>query len=256
SRSPLPASRTLNRRSRNRPRRSGTSPTTSILPGPAPCGRERAGTKWSPRCSRRSTPAPPTPPTWTGWSISRCCTMRSTSPGNSPGSSRCGTTPTHVRCPAGPWIRPRCGSPRTRSRSSPRGSFLGALGSDDLWEAFGRIGIRAIHTGPVKLAGGLSGWSQTPSIDGHFDRISMAIDPLFGTEDEFRAMQEVAVRHGGTIIDDIVPGHTGRGADFLLAQMNHSDYPGIYHMVSIPEEAWHLLPEVPEGMDSVNLSPE
>ena len=136
------------------------------------------------------------------------------------------------------------------------GSFLGALGSDDLWEAFGRIGIRAIHTGPVKLAGGLSGWSQTPSIDGHFDRISMAIDPLFGTEDEFRAMQEVAVRHGGTIIDDIVPGHTGKGADFLLAQMNHSDYPGIYHMVSIPEEAWHLLPEVPEGMDSVNLSPE
>src|SRR5699024_5877693 len=69
-------------------------------------------------------------------------------------------------------------------------------------------------------------------------------------------MQEVAVRHGGTIIDDIVPGHTGKGADFLLAQMNHSDYPGIYHMVSIPEEAWHLLPEVPEGMDSVNLSPE
>lgn len=38
--------------------------------------------------------------------------------------------------------------------------------------------------------------------------------------------------------------------------MNYKDYPGIYHMVDIPEEAWHLLPDVPEGADSVNLSPE
>ncbi|HLS02598.1 MAG TPA: alpha-amylase family glycosyl hydrolase, partial [Beutenbergiaceae bacterium] len=135
-------------------------------------------------------------------------------------------------------------------------SFLSALGSKDLWEVFRRIGIRAIHTGPVKLAGGLDGWSLTPSIDGHFDRISMAIDPLFGSEDEFRRMQQTAETHGGVIIDDVIPGHTGKGADFRLAAMNHSDYPGIYHMVSIPEEAWHLLPEVPEGKDSVNLSPQ
>ncbi len=30
--------------------------------------------------------------------------------------------------------------------------------------------------------------STTPSVDGHFDRISTQIDPAFGTEDEFRAM--------------------------------------------------------------------
>lgn len=135
-------------------------------------------------------------------------------------------------------------------------SFLSALGDPAMWEAFSQIGIRAIHTGPVKLAGGISGWSQTPSVDGHFDRISMAIDPVFGTEDEFRRMCEVAADHGGTIIDDIVPGHTGKGADFRLAEMNFRDYPGIYHMVDIPEEDWHLLPEVPEGQDSVNLSPD
>lgn len=134
-------------------------------------------------------------------------------------------------------------------------SFLAALGSHDLWEVFRHIGIKAVHTGPVKLAGGLDGWSHTPSIDGHFDRISMAIDPLFGNEDEFRSMQQTAENHGGIIIDDIIPGHTGKGADFRLATMNHSDYPGIYHMVSIPKEAWHMLPEVPEGKDSVNLSP-
>jgi maltose alpha-D-glucosyltransferase/alpha-amylase len=135
-------------------------------------------------------------------------------------------------------------------------SFLSALGDPGMWEAFSEIGIRAIHTGPVKLAGGISGWSQTPSVDGHFDRISMAIDPVFGTEDEFRSMCQVAADHGGTIIDDIVPGHTGKGADFRLAEMNFRDYPGIYHMIDIPEEDWHLLPDVPDGQDSVNLSPD
>lgn len=138
----------------------------------------------------------------------------------------------------------------------PGQSFLDALGDEKMWEAFRDIGIRAIHTGPVKLAGGISGWMQTPSVDGHFDRISMAIDPVFGDEDEFRRMCEVAADHGGTIIDDIVPGHTGKGADFRLAEMNFRDYPGIYHMVDIPEEDWHLLPDVPEGQDSVNLSPD
>ena len=135
-------------------------------------------------------------------------------------------------------------------------TFLAALGSEELWAAFARIGIDALHTGPVKLAGGIDGWHATPSVDGHFDRISMAMDPMFGTEDEFRSLCQTAARHGGTIIDDIVPGHTGKGADFRLAELNYRDYPGIYHMVDIPEEAWHLLPDVPEGRDSVNLSPE
>jgi trehalose synthase len=35
--------------------------------------------------------------------------------------------------------------------------------------------------------------------------------------------------------------------------MKVGDYPGIYHMVEIPPEDWHLLPEVPPGRDSVNL---
>ena len=108
----------------------------------------------------------------------------------------------------------------------------------------------------MKLAGGISGWDLTPSIDGHFDRISMAIDPIFGTEDEFRAMCETAAKHRGTVIDDIIPGHTGKGADFRLAELNYRDYPGIYHMIDIPQEAWGLLPDVPAGADAVNLSPE
>ena len=139
--------------------------------------------------------------------------------------------------------------------TKPGQSFLGALGSPELWEAFEAIGVEALHTGPLKLAGGLSGWEPTPSVDGNFDRISMQIDPAFGTEDEFRDLCATAARAGGTIIDDIVPGHTGKGADFRLAELNHLDYPGIYHMVAIPPQAWDLLPDVPPGRDSVNLSP-
>ena len=140
--------------------------------------------------------------------------------------------------------------------TAPGESFLGALGDENLWKAFQQIGVEAIHTGPVKRAGGLNGWDPTPSVDGHFDRISMAIDPLFGTEEQFRTMCEVAASHGGVVIDDIVPGHTGKGADFRLAEMNHRDYPGIYHMIDIPEADWHLLPDVPAGEDSVNIDVE
>ena len=135
-------------------------------------------------------------------------------------------------------------------------SFLRALADEELWRAFAAIGVDAVHTGPVKRAGGISGWDVTPSVDGNFDRISTRIDSAFGTEAEFQSMCQVAAAYGGTIIDDIVPGHTGKGADFRLAEMKVGDYPGIYHMVEIPPADWHLLPAVPSEEDSVNLDPE
>jgi trehalose synthase len=135
----------------------------------------------------------------------------------------------------------------------PGDSYLATLGDESLWAAFEAIGIQAVHTGPVKRAGGITGWTETASVDGHFDRISTQIDPAFGTEDEFRRLVDSADRHNGIIIDDIVPGHTGKGADFRLAEMAYKDYPGVYHMMEIPEEDWELLPQVPDGRDAVNL---
>ena len=140
--------------------------------------------------------------------------------------------------------------------TKPGLSFLGTLGDEDLWRVFEVIGISAVHTGPLKRAGGVFGREVTPSVDGHFDRISTQIDEVFGTEVEFRRLCEVAAAHGGIVIDDIVPGHTGKGADFRLAEMKVGDYPGIYHMVEIPPEDWGLLPEVSPGRDSVNLDSE
>ena len=70
-------------------------------------------------------------------------------------------------------------------------------------------------------------------------------------------MCEVAAGHGGMVIDDIVPGHTGKGADFRLAEMKVGDYPrDLPHGGDRPPKDWHLLPKVPKGRDSVNLDPE
>jgi hypothetical protein len=46
---------------------------------------------------------------------------------------------------------------------------------------------------------------------------------------------------------------TGKGADFRLAEIGYAEYPGMYHMVAIDPQEWDLLPDVPAGVDSVNL---
>jgi trehalose synthase len=134
-------------------------------------------------------------------------------------------------------------------------SVLGTLGDSGLWRALSTIGIQGLHPGPTKRAGGLHGREYTPSIDGNFDRIGLEIDPKFGSTEEFIALSRTAAATNAIIIDDVVPAHSGKGADFRLAEMAYEDYPGIYHMVEIKKTDWELLPEVPAGRDSVNLSP-
>lgn len=135
------------------------------------------------------------------------------------------------------------------------GTVLEALGDEALWQALSKIGIQGIHNGPLKKSGGLKGTHHTPTIDGNFDRISFEIDPELGTEAQLQALTRMAAAHNAVIIDDVIPSHTGKGADFRLAEMAYEDYPGLYHMVEIREEDWALLPDVAEGRDAQNLSP-
>ena len=136
----------------------------------------------------------------------------------------------------------------------PEESVLFTLGEPGLWRALAEIGVKGVHTGPMKRSGGITGREYTPSIDGNFDRISTDIDPAFGTLDEFLRMTANATANGAIVIDDIIPGHTGKGADFRLAELGYGDYPGMYHIVEIRREHWELLPPVPPGRDSVNLA--
>jgi trehalose synthase len=145
--------------------------------------------------------------------------------------------------------------PASTVAATPGASVLTTLADERLWSAFQAIGIQAIHTGPMKRSGGISGTNYTPSVDGNFDRISFDIDPTFGTEDQYKGMVQSARSHGALVIGDVIPGHTGKGADFLLAERAVGDYPGIYHMVRVDPADWGLLPPVPAGHNSVNLSP-
>lgn len=138
----------------------------------------------------------------------------------------------------------------------PGESVLHTLGNERLWKILEAIGIQGIHTGPMKRAGSVRNRELTPTIDGYFDRISLDIDPAFGSEEEYTAMSKTTAAYHAVVIDDIIPAHTGKGADFRLAERAYKDYPGLYHMVEIRAEDWELLPAIPEGRDSVNLLPE
>lgn len=138
------------------------------------------------------------------------------------------------------WLLDYPGSVITR----PGKSVIATWGEPELWRALEQIGIDLLHTGPVKEAGGIRDREHTPSIDGWFDPISIEIDPDLGTDDEYRAMVRTAGRHGGSVAGDLVPLHTGTGADFRLAQRAYKDYPGMYTMVEIRQEDWGLLPKV------------
>jgi trehalose synthase len=145
--------------------------------------------------------------------------------------------------------------PASTIAAAPGTSVLATLADERLWRAFRAIGIQGIHTGPMKRSGGVTGVDYTPSVDGNFDRISMEIDPAFGTEAQYKSLVAVARAHGAVVIGDVIPGHTGKGPDFRLAERDYADYPGIYHMVRIAPADWGLLPPVPAGRDAVNLSP-
>ena len=138
----------------------------------------------------------------------------------------------------------------------PGRSVLQTLGSEALLSTLHKIGIEGIHTGPMKRAGGITGRQYTPSIDGLFDRIEFAVDPLFGTDEQYLRMSRKARRFNILFIGDLVPAHSGKGADFRLAERAYKNYEGLYVMVEIPRKDWGLLGAVPPGADCVNLNAE
>src|SRR5581483_10713658 len=123
-------------------------------------------------------------------------------------------------------------------------SIFATWADPERWKALQSIGVELLHTGPVKRAGAVVGRKFTPTIDGWFDPISLETDPEMGTEEEFRRVVGEAKQHGALVATGLVPLHTGKGADFRLAQRAYRDYPGMYTMVEIRKEDWGLLPKV------------
>ena len=130
------------------------------------------------------------------------------------------------------------------------------LAEEQLWEALSSIGIKAIHTNPMQTSGGIVKKQYTPTVDGGYDPIMFKIAKQFGTKTEYKNVVKTAKKFNGIIVGSIIPGHTGLGADFRLAELNYGDYPGIYSMVEINKEDWHLLPDVTNRWKTVYLDRE
>ena len=148
---------------------------------------------------------------------------------------------------------------------------LATLSDPALWTCFADLGIRAVHTGPIMKAGGFdSNGTPYASIDGWFDPVALDIDAGLGTEADYRRLRAMAEqttndrgqRLDGVVIGDIVPGHTGMGADFHLALQGVDHYPGLYVLARVDQvlaqsgdnpdgltaqEAAGLTADVPEG---------
>ncbi len=130
------------------------------------------------------------------------------------------------------------------------------LAEEKLWSALSSIGIKAIHTNPMQTAGGIVKRHYTPSVDGGYDPIMYKVTSQFGTKAEYKNFVETAKKYGGIVAGSIIPGHTGLGADFRLAERNYGDYPGIYSMVEIKKEDWSILPDVPNQWHTVYVCRE
>jgi maltose alpha-D-glucosyltransferase/alpha-amylase len=141
--------------------------------------------------------------------------------------------------------------------TAPGESVIATWSDPKFWDVMRDIGVELLHTNPVQRAGGLTDDGQyTPTIDGWFDRVSLEIDPQLGTEQEYRDMVQVAAEHGASIGGDLVPLHTGLGADFQLATKAYKDYPGVYSMVEINQADWSTLPAVPANARTALVSKE
>jgi trehalose synthase len=109
--------------------------------------------------------------------------------------------------------------PASTIAAAPGSSVLATLADERLWRCFQAIGVQGIHTGPMKRSGGVQDLAYTPSVDGNFDRISFEIDPAFGTQAQYRDLVAAAHEHGAIVIGDVIPGHTGKGADFRACRL-------------------------------------
>jgi maltose alpha-D-glucosyltransferase/alpha-amylase len=141
---------------------------------------------------------------------------------------------------AGVWLLDYPGSVIPRRGQS----VLATWADPERWRALQSLGIELLHIGPVKRAGAIVGRKYTPTTDGWFDPIGLEVDPDLGTEEELRRVVREARRHGALLACGLVPLHTGKGADFRLAQRAYRDYPGLYTMVEVRKEDWGLLPAV------------
>lgn len=131
----------------------------------------------------------------------------------------------------------------TVTNMSDNQSVLDVFSDPELLEILSNIGIKVIHTNPMQQAGSLSeDLNYHSTIDGGYDRINYSIDQNYGTNQDYKKFVDNAAEFDICVAGDVVPGHTGLGADFILALLNYAEYPSLFVMQEIDPIDWCLLP--------------
>lgn len=118
-------------------------------------------------------------------------------------------------------------------------SVLATLANEQLWDALAQMGIQAVELKNLKLESGTL--------------VSLNFNPKWGTDEEYAALAEAAMRRKIHLIGALIGASTTKGADFALALKNYRDYPGLYSLIEIEAKDWPLLPNVAPKAFSANV---
>ena len=137
---------------------------------------------------------------------------------------------------------------------SGRDSFFVALGRSGVAGSLRGLGVHGLFlTGCADTGDDWAG--RSPARHLGEDGTNLSFGRTAGTREDYdrllSALSGAGLLAGGTLL----PAHTGMGADFSLAVRAVRDYPGLYAMTEVPQEAWPLLPSLKEN-DTAALSAE
>ena len=118
---------------------------------------------------------------------------------------------------------------------------LTALAAGPVPEQLAAMGVRGLWLAPTADSG--AAWDAEGSFaEQGRDAVSFAFAPSVGTDQAYAALESTADAAHVLLGGDVLPAATGLGPDFFLAVRGVRDYPGLYMMVEVPQEAWPLLP--------------
>ncbi len=137
---------------------------------------------------------------------------------------------------------------------SGRDSFFAALGRSGVAGLLSSLGVHGLFlTGCADTGDDWAG--RSPARHLGEDGANLSFGRTAGRREDYdrllNTLSGAGLLAGGTLL----PAHTGMGADFSLAVRAVRDYPGLYAMTEVPQDAWPLLPSLKDN-DTAALSSE
>lgn len=139
--------------------------------------------------------------------------------------------------------------------TSHRSSTFGQLNDPAIWPVLREVGVKGLYMSPVQGSGALWAKNRT-GVDTGEDVVQYAFSRAAGSDDEYNVLMRKTIDNHAIVGSDLIPAATGLGPDFFLAARNVREYPGVYCMVSIPQDLWKHLPEVPSEWETTALNGE